>query len=195
MQKKISTEQWLERSLEILNKQGFGRLNIDRLVKAMGVTKGSFYWHFTSRKDFVTRLVEYWDAIFTDTVIEHIEKFEGDGRQRLLELMLLITGKQLGQYDFTIHALAQNEEDVFPLVSKVLKKRIEFVAGLFAEMGFQGAEVELRSRATVMFMIQEQNSLIKDAKGKQLERIQLAHALFTGPNTEYVTSIQPVNEG
>lgn len=55
-------------------------------------------------------------------------------------------------------------------------------------MGFQDADLEFRSRATVMFMIQEQNSLLKDSRKNQLKRIQLAHALFTLPNDDLKTN-------
>jgi AcrR family transcriptional regulator len=175
----MSKEQWLDNALKILNEEGFGALNIDRLVRSMGLTKGSFYWHFENRKDFVANLIEHWDNKFTKSVIKHIEKFEGTERERLLELMLLITRKQLAQYDFAIHALAQNEPRAFPLIKEVLRKRIAYVASLFSAMGFKGNELKFRSRATVMFMIQEQNSLLRESKKKQLKRIQLAHALFT----------------
>ena len=188
MKKRLSKEEWLEKALRILNRPGFGRLNIDHLVESMGTTKGSFYWHFKSRSDFVVHLVEYWDAKFTQLVIEHSECFEGKGRERLLELMLFITRNQLATYDFAIHALAQNEPDVFPVVKRVLKNRIAYVKSLFSEMGFQDADLEFRSRATVMFMIQEQNSLLKDSRKNQLKRIQLAHALFTLPNDDLKTN-------
>jgi AcrR family transcriptional regulator len=181
MKHKLTKEQWLDNALIILNKEGFGPLNIDRLVRAMGLTKGSFYWHFSNRKEFVENLVEHWNIKFTDTVIKHIENFEGTERERLLELMLLITRKQLAQYDFAIHALAQNEPQAFPLIKEVLRKRFAYVASLFFAMGFKGNELKFRSRATVMFMTQEQNSLLKESKEVQLKRIRLAHSLFTKP--------------
>ena len=181
MGKKLSKEQWLDKALEIINREGFGTLKIDRLVRVIGVTKGSFYWHFENKKDFVVKLIDRWDKTFTDNVIEHIKKFEGNPSECLLELMLFITDNQLAHHDFAIHALAQNEPDAFPLIKKVLEKRFEFVATLFSAMGFKRDEVNLRSRATVMFMTQEQNSLLKDPVDKQRKRIRLAHALFTRP--------------
>ena len=181
MKKKLTKEQWLDKALQIINREGFGTLKIDRLVRVMGVTKGSFYWHFESKQDFITNLVEYWGKKFTDTVIERSKKFEGNPSECLLELMLFITNNQLAQYDFAIHALAQNEPDSFSLIKKVLEKRFEFVATLFSAMGFNRDEVNLRSRATVMFMTQEQNSLLKDPVDKQRKRIRLAHTLFTKP--------------
>jgi AcrR family transcriptional regulator len=181
MKKKLTREQWLDKALQIINQEGFGTLKIDRLVWVMGVTKGSFYWHFENKKDFVVKLINHWDKKFTDNVVEHIKKFEGNPSECLLELMLFITNNQLAHHDFAIHALAQNDPDAFPLIKKVLEKRIEFVATLFSAMGFNRDEVNIRSRATVMFMIQEQNSLLKESVDKQRKRIRLAHTLFTKP--------------
>jgi len=183
MEKRLSKDQWLDKALEVINQEGFGRPKIDRIVLSLGVTKGSFYWHFKNRSDFVVNLIEYWDRKFTVLVIEHIEKYQGNSTERLLELMLFITHKQLAKYDFAIHALAQNEPEIFPMVKKVLNRRFAYVASLFFEMGFRGIDLKFRSRATVMYMTQEQNSLLKESKEVQLERIELAHTLFTTPKT------------
>lgn len=180
MKKRLSKDQWLDNALKLINQQDFGSLTIDRLVASLGVTKGSFYWHFKNRKDFVLQLIGYWDTQFTQLVIKHIAKFEGTEKDRLLELMLFITNNQLAKYDFAIQALVQSEPEIFPRVQKVLNRRFTYVATLFSDMGFSEADSKFRSRATVMFMIQEQNSLVKESKKEQLEQIQLAHALFTG---------------
>jgi AcrR family transcriptional regulator len=182
MKERLSKEQWLDQALKIISQQGFGRVNLDRLVASLGVTKGSFYWHFKNRSDFVVRLINYWDRKFTLLVIAHTEKFTGTSRDRLLELMLFISRNRLAEYDFAIHALAQNEPEVFPMVKKVLKNRNAYVASLLSAMGFEGADLKFRSRTIVMFMTQEQNNLIKDSQKLQLERIRLAYTLFTSPN-------------
>lgn len=181
MKDKLSKNEWLSKALEAINQEGFGRIKIDHLVASLGVTKGSFYWHFKNRNDFVVNLIEYWDTTFTLKVIKHIDKFEGNSRERLLELMLFITRNQLAQYDFAIHALAQNEPGVFPQIKEVLSRRFAYVASLFSEMGFRGDDLKFRSRATVMFMSQEQNSLIRESKAEQIKRIRLAHTLFITP--------------
>ena len=177
----LSAGDWEQAALVLIAEKGIRAVAVESLARRIGVTKGSFYWHFTNRNDFVAILIEHWDMKFTDTVIKHMENFEGTTRERLLELMLLITRTQLAQYDFAIHTLAQNEPQAFPLIKEVMRKRFAYVASLFSAMGFKGNELKFRSRATVMFMIQEQNSLLKESKEVQLKRIRLAHALFTKP--------------
>ena len=55
----------LTRALEVLGKQGAGELTVESLARQLGVTKGSFYWHFKDRADFFRQLIEYWDEHFT----------------------------------------------------------------------------------------------------------------------------------
>ena len=57
---RLSKEEWLARALEVLGKKGAGELTIESLARHLGVTKGSFYWHFRDRADFFRQLIEYW---------------------------------------------------------------------------------------------------------------------------------------
>lgn len=179
MDEKLSREQWLEKSLRILNADSFGKLNIDRLVNSMGVSKGSFYWHFQGKADFVIQLVDYWENIFTLSVVEHIDRDIRNPAERLLELMEYVTLNQLAQFDFTIQSLAKSEPVVFAKVKQVFEKRFTYVASILSEIGFSGDELNFRARALVMFMTQEQNSLTRDAKEEQLKRLKIAHGVFT----------------
>jgi AcrR family transcriptional regulator len=56
---RLSQGAWLEKALEILANEGEKKLSIVHLAKLMGVTKGSFYWHFKNRKDFTETLIHY----------------------------------------------------------------------------------------------------------------------------------------
>ena len=49
--KNLTREEWLRRSLEVLAAQGPGKLNIESLSRSLGVSRGSFYWHFENRDD------------------------------------------------------------------------------------------------------------------------------------------------
>jgi AcrR family transcriptional regulator len=61
---------WLAEALQVLTKSGNAKLPVDNIARALGVTKGSFYWHFKNRKDFVAGIIDYWDKQFTRPVIE-----------------------------------------------------------------------------------------------------------------------------
>ena len=62
---KLSREDWIIKSLDILSEKGVVRLNIDQLVEWIGVSKGSFYWHFKNRNEFIKSVFEYWSEFYT----------------------------------------------------------------------------------------------------------------------------------
>jgi len=176
--KKHTREQWLQKSLDVISGQGFGRIVIDNIVKSIKVTKGSFYWHFKDRNDFLEHLVTYWDENFTRNVMQHIAAMQGDAGKRLLELMMYVTRKRLARYDAAILSLAHNEPHVSNQIAVVFESRIEFVASLIAEMGYKGLDLELRSRMIVTFMSQEQNVLSQKAVKEQVSLIKKAYDLL-----------------
>ena len=74
---KLTRKNWLEFSLDLLIKEGNAKLRIDTLVQSMGVTKGSFYWHFKDRDDFILKLVEHWTLVSNQEVVEHMKQVQG----------------------------------------------------------------------------------------------------------------------
>src|SRR5258708_21900676 len=44
---RLSVDGWIQAGFAILAEEGMKALKIDRLCRRLGVTKGSFYWHFT----------------------------------------------------------------------------------------------------------------------------------------------------
>ena len=48
----LSRDRWLELALDTMVARGRSKFSLDALIKAMPVSKGSFYWHFRDREDF-----------------------------------------------------------------------------------------------------------------------------------------------
>jgi len=43
---RLSIEDWLQAGYIVLAEQGVRALKVERLCRLLGVTRGSFYWHF-----------------------------------------------------------------------------------------------------------------------------------------------------
>ena len=125
--KRLNRQEWLSRSLEVLSREGKAKLRIDPLTKTLGITKGSFYWHFKDRADFVKSLAEYWAKYSTDQVIEEVNQSQGTASDRLLKLMDFLCRKDFGKYDVSMRAWAAQEPEVAKIVKKVDKQRFVFV--------------------------------------------------------------------
>lgn len=57
----------------LLGELGADAVRIERLCVGLNVTRGSFYWHFKSRADFLDQIVRHWQHKETQTIIDEIE--------------------------------------------------------------------------------------------------------------------------
>jgi AcrR family transcriptional regulator len=162
---RLGRDEWLARALDILALEGQAKLRIETICKALGVTKGSFYWHFKDRDDFVRSVVQFWSDHFTDPVMERVTRMGGSARERIKALMHAVSEGRFARYDVSIRAwAAQDPELVAAIVKAVDKRRLAFVGSLFDEMGFEGPEAEMRARALVAYLSYEESVLAKSAK-------------------------------
>jgi len=176
---RLSREEWLARALEVLGRKGAGELTVESLARQLGVTKGSFYWHFKDRADFFRQLIEYWDEHFTQTVIAEISGLGTPPEERLLELMQLVHTKRLDRFEMPVRAWAQQNPALAPLVRSVDKRRIVFVRSLFLGMGFDEDEAEMRTRIFLTYMITQRFLLPSTAGSKQFADLPRRAAFFT----------------
>jgi AcrR family transcriptional regulator len=179
---RLGRDEWLARALDILALEGQAKLRIEPLCTALGVTKGSFYWHFKDRDDFVRSLVEFWRDHFTAPVIEQITRMDGSTRDRLKSLMHTVSEGGLARYDVSIRAwAAQDPELVASMVKAVDKRRLAFVGSLFEEMGFDKENAEMRARASVAYLSYEAAVLAKSAKKDRPKLLDRFFDLITQP--------------
>ena len=177
--KNLTKKKWLESALDILVLEGNTKLRIDHLVRCMGVTKGSFYWHFKDRREFIRTLVEYWAEVSTRVVVEHMSEIQGSPEERLFELMLFITKKELTRYDIAIRAWVLMEPQVAYIVRNTDEQRVSFIQNLFQEMGFEGREMEMRANTLVTVHAMEHGLLLKRTAEQRLEMLKLHHEMLT----------------
>ncbi|MDQ2649130.1 MAG: TetR/AcrR family transcriptional regulator [Actinomycetota bacterium] len=57
---RLSADDWIRAAFEIMVDEGIGGVKIQRLCERLGVTKGSFYWHFVDIDAFHGALAKRW---------------------------------------------------------------------------------------------------------------------------------------
>jgi AcrR family transcriptional regulator len=140
---RLSRDDWLEAALEALTERGVAGVAVEPLAARLGVTKGSFYWHFADRQELLASTLEKWEHETTAGVIEQLERI-GDARERLAEWArrVLGTDKALvtGLHD------AADDPIVAPVIRRVTKRRVDYLAGLLREAGVPPAAARHRAR-------------------------------------------------
>jgi AcrR family transcriptional regulator len=181
---RLNRDSWLALALEILAKEGRAKIQIEYLAEKLGVTRGSFYSHFSDRRDFNKSIAIYWAETLTSASLENLSLSKGSAQERLLMLMQKIKDDDLAKYDIVMRAWALDEPLVAEQVEKVDRERFEFIKSLFAEMGFTGNELEVR---TMLF--QAYHSLSPALRGTIFEENWFKHV-----NLRHQVFIQKINE-
>ena len=73
MSDQLSAQDWLDRGLKALAAKGAGALKAELLAKSMGVSRGSFYWHFADIAAFRTAILAHWREVSAERVIADLE--------------------------------------------------------------------------------------------------------------------------
>jgi AcrR family transcriptional regulator len=144
----------------------------------MGVTTGSFYWHFKNRRELLDALLDYWEREMTDAAIDAAKHHAGSPADRILGLMEAVTDGNLARYDLPIWHWAQSDTTANRVFQRVLQKRFSFAAWMFSEAGFSSEQAEIRGRMMVICMMGE-STLIPGSLANRRENLKLKHAILT----------------
>jgi len=179
--RRLTREDWLKAALHT-SETGIENIRIAPLAAAMGVTTGSFYWHFRNRRELLDELLVYWEREMTDLAMESARRYAGSASARILFLMETVMGGELARFDLPIWSWAQTDAKASRVFRRVLKKRFNFAQWMFSEAGFSREQAEVRGRMMVTYMMGE-STLIPDAMAKRKERLKLKHAILAAPQT------------
>lgn len=72
--KQLQRFDWLRQALDVFVSAGIDAVRITRLADDLGVTRGSFYWHFENREDLIDALVGYWKDKNTAAIIRSVDQ-------------------------------------------------------------------------------------------------------------------------
>jgi AcrR family transcriptional regulator len=141
---RLSADDWAEAALVALGEGGLSAVAIERLATQLGSTKGSFYWHFPNRRALIDAALSRWEQQRTDAVIAHMDR-EPDPRQRLR--WLFAEAVKEAPAERTELPLLGNAHDpvVAPVLQRVTRRRIDYMAGLFEQLGLRPADAQRRA--------------------------------------------------
>jgi AcrR family transcriptional regulator len=147
--------QWTQAALEALRKGGVAGVRVERLAGDLGITKGSFYWHFRGRGELLEALLEFWAREMTEAEFERISQVKGGLARRLATLAEDVLDKGVGRYDPAGRAWARSDRKVAAAVAQVDRRRVRALTGFFEEGGFTPAEARTRARLFYTFLLGE----------------------------------------
>jgi AcrR family transcriptional regulator len=145
---RLSKQDWLLAALTALARGGVGAVAVEPLARRLGVTRGSFYWHFADRNALLHEALEWWELQGTEAVIDRVSPI-ADPRQRLRALFrIAITEDPTGGLEPALVAHA-DDPVVAPVLHRVTRRRTAYLAEVYAELGLPAAQA--RHQAVVAY--------------------------------------------
>lgn len=151
---KLGRQGWVEAGLALLAERGIAAVGVEPLAARLGVTKGSFYWHFSHRADLLEALREEWQARSTETFIMRVDGSGGTPAERLHHL-LQFTAEAPKPLERAVRAWAALDPDTAGRVAAVDARRTAFVVGLLVGIGHPPEVAQALARLVVCFVVGE----------------------------------------
>jgi AcrR family transcriptional regulator len=132
---------------------GIDHVRVDVLAGQLGVTRGSFYWHFRDREDLLRRVLQAWHDSATEQLTKRLEGARDDAREQLRDVISLpFRGRaaaRAARIELAIRAWARRDAMARHAVDEADASRIAYIAQVFSSLGF--APLEARSRAFLLY--------------------------------------------
>ena len=143
----LTADDWERAALETLAEGGVGAVAVEALARHLGVTKGSFYWHFATREALLQAALNRWEQDDDKEVLAPIGDI-ADPRERLRELIRQASQQRLSHAVFATLLRSADLPLIRPMVERVSQRRIAFVTEAFRQAGFDPTAAANRARLT-----------------------------------------------
>ena len=144
---------WIEEGLRALAAGGPDAIRVEVLAQALGVTKGGFYGHFADRNALVEEMLDCWERMSIDEVLERVERQGGDARAKVRLAGALTFSRELLPVDLAIRDWARRDQAVAERLRRVDNRRMDYLRLLFGAICSDQDEAEARSTLAFSLVI------------------------------------------
>lgn len=146
-QNRLSADNWAQAALDMIADSGVAAVAVEPLARRLGVTKGSFYWHFPSRDALLQAALERWEAVEQESVFGSLENVP-DPRQRLRALFQLVAHEVTPHIVYSELLKALDHPAVQPVIDRVSQRRLDYLVASFRQAGLGRSQAQHRARLT-----------------------------------------------
>ena len=132
----LQPQDWLRAAQLRLSRQGVDSVRVEVLARDLGVSKGSFYWHFRDRGELLDRLLANWE----DAEVDWLNEEGGAGAAtRWAKFIARTSNPERMRMEVALHAWARADERVAARIAALEKRKARLIADVLHEIGFAQA--------------------------------------------------------
>ncbi len=143
----LTADAWVEAALDAIATGGLDAVAVEPLARRLGVTKGSFYWHFSNRDALLRAALSHWEQTETDDILARVVP-EPDPYERIVKLFKAANASYRAGRLYLAIAAAEDKPLVRVFVERVSKRRMNYLQDCYRALGFTGAAARHWARFT-----------------------------------------------
>ena len=133
MTERLTAQDWIDFALKTLAHEGSGALKADVLARRLGVSRGSFYWHFAELGAFHARLIAHWKQAATEAIIADLERIPA--RAQRLDVLLRRAFAHDAQLEVRMRAWADENAAAAAALADVDRRRTAYIERMLVDAG------------------------------------------------------------
>ncbi|MBY8965427.1 TetR/AcrR family transcriptional regulator [Algiphilus sp. NNCM1] len=135
----LSADDWATAALDAMAAGGLGAVAIEPLARQLGVTKGSFYWHFANRDALIEAALERWEREETDDIMARVGD-EQDPYERIVRVFKAANASYRSGRLYLALAAASDRPSIQQVVRRVSERRLSFLLDCYRALGLSEAD-------------------------------------------------------
>jgi AcrR family transcriptional regulator len=147
MTEQLSAEDWLDLGLKVLARHGFAALKAEKLAKMMGVSRGSFYWHFADIGAYHAAILKHWREVAAEQVIADLETTDS-GEDSLARLLSRVFSERLA-LEKAVRSWATSDAAARAAVQAIDRRRLDYLEAMLQRSGL--AREVAQARAQILY--------------------------------------------
>ncbi|ARU15006.1 TetR/AcrR family transcriptional regulator [Croceicoccus marinus] len=152
----LGIDDWTEAALKALAVNGIDGVRVEILAKSLGVTKGSFYWHFKDRDALHKAMLDHWRRRSTLSLIERLDSSDQTPKIRLRRLLRVpftaSRSRSAADVELAIRMWGRRDRRAQDALEEVDSLRLRYIAGLLEACGFSRDMAEERAVLAYCYM-------------------------------------------
>jgi AcrR family transcriptional regulator len=179
---RLGRDAWIAAGRDALIAGGVARVRIEPLAAVLGVTTGSFYWHFKDRDELLRALLTDWrerNSAAMQAAVDRHRSAPAAAMRALVHVWIDEAGYSPA-WDAAVRDWARTSKPVEALVRRVDEWRIRLLQSLFRRFGYAAPEAFIRARITYFHQVGYYALDIAESRARRRRLVPLYLEVLTG---------------
>jgi AcrR family transcriptional regulator len=146
---------WLDAAYDLLVEGGVEAVKVMPLAERLGLSRTSFYWHFTDREALLAGLIARWEARNTANLVARCEAPAATIAEAMLNLIDCWVDPALfdSRLEFAMRTWSLTDPGVAAAMATADATRIAALTALFLRFGYDATEADTRARTLYLTQV------------------------------------------